>query len=156
MWDEFVRDYGSVVDTMSDSADSARFVVEMGRIYAEESGSQQQAVASFERALTHDPGSPEALAGLESLYRQMERWMDLVRILREREGRDGDPKERRRRRTERIDVLLARLHDNAGAIEALEAAVAEDPDDKMALQSLEALYREQHRDSDRLTVLDKL
>ena len=70
LWEEFVSEYGGLVQTMADPADSAHHVIEMGRIYAEDAGRQEQAIASFERVLAHDPGSPEALAGLEGLYRQ--------------------------------------------------------------------------------------
>lgn len=156
LWEEFVSEYGGLVDTMADPGDSARHVIEMGRIYAEESGRHQQAIASFERVLAHDPGSPEALSALEGLYRQTERWSDLARVLRERETRAGDAGERRRLRTDRIEILFVRLHDGPAAIEALEAAVTDDPDDRVALRSLEALYREHHREADRLATLERL
>jgi tetratricopeptide (TPR) repeat protein len=156
LWDEFVSEYGGLVQTMADPADSAQHVIEMGRIYAEDAGHHEQAIASFERALLHDPGSPEALAGLEGLYRQTERWSELARILREREGRAADAALRRKLRTERIEVLFNRLHDGPAAIEALEAAVSDDPDDRVALRSLEALYREQHQEAERLGTLERL
>jgi tetratricopeptide (TPR) repeat protein len=156
LWDEFVSDYGGFVETMADPADSAHHVIEMGRIYAEDSGRHTLAIASFERALTVDPGSPEALQGLESLYRQTERWGELARVLREREGRATDPVERRKLRTDRIEILFNRLHDGPAAIEALEAAVSDDPDDRVALRSLEALYKEQHREPERLATLERL
>src|SRR6185436_1256348 len=156
LWDEFVSEYGGMVDTMADPADSTHHVIEMGRIYAEDAGRHEQAIASFERALAHDPGSPEALVGLEGLYRQSERWGELARILREREGRATEATLRRKLRTERIELLLGRLHDGPAAIEALEAAVSDDPDDRVALRSLEALYREQHREPERLSTLERL
>src|SRR6185295_12330039 len=62
----------------------------------------------------------------------------------------------RKLRTERIELLLGRLHDGPAAIEALEAAVSDDPDDRVALRSLEALYREQHREPERLGTLERL
>jgi tetratricopeptide (TPR) repeat protein len=156
LWEDFVSEYGGMVQTMADPADSAHHVIEMGRIYAEDAGRRDQAIASFERVLAHDSGSPEALAGLEGLYRQAERWSDLCRVLREREGRATDATFRRKLRTERIEILLSRLHDGPAAIEALEAAVSDDPDDRVALGSLEALYREQHREADRLGTLERL
>jgi tetratricopeptide (TPR) repeat protein len=156
LWEDFVSEFGGLVDTMADPADSAHLVIEMGRIYAEDAGRHDQAIASFERALAHDPGSPEALAGLEDLYRQTARWGDLARILGEREGRATDATLRRKLRTERIELLLSRLHDGPAAILALEAAVSDDPDDRVALRSLEALYREQHREAERLSTLERL
>jgi tetratricopeptide (TPR) repeat protein len=156
LWEEFVSEYGGLVQTMADPGDSAHHVIEMGRIYAEDAGRHDQAIASFERVLAHDPGSPEALAGLEGLYRQAGRWGDLARILHEREERATDASLRRKLRTERIELLLSRLHDGPAAVEALEAAVSDDPDDRVALRSLEALYREQHREQERLGTLERL
>src|SRR5204862_824463 len=140
---------GGMVDTTADPGDATRHVIEIGRIYAEEAGRHDQAIASFERVLAHDPGSPEALAGLEGLYRQVGRWSDLVRVLREREGRATEASVRHKLRNERIEVLFDRLHDAPAAIEALEAAVSDDPDDRVALRSLEALYKETHREPER-------
>jgi tetratricopeptide (TPR) repeat protein len=156
IWDEFVSEYGGLVETLADPADSAHHVIEMGRIYAEEAGRQDQAIASFEKALAHDPGSPEALEGLEMLYRRAGRWSDLAQVLLAREGRATDATLRRTLRTERIELLLGRLHDGPAATEALEAAVSDDPDDRVALRSLEALYREQHREAERLGTLERL
>lgn len=156
LWDEFVQDYGAMVQTMGDPADSAAHAIEIGRIYAEDSARHDQAIASFEKVLAHDPGSPEALSGLEALYRQTERWNDLVVVLGAREARAGDATLRRKLRTERIEILLGRLHDGPAAIEALEAAVSDDPDDRVALRSLEALYKEQHREPERLATLERL
>jgi tetratricopeptide (TPR) repeat protein len=156
IWDEFVREYGSLVDEIADPADSTRHILEIGRIYASESGREDEAIASFERVLSHDPGSPEALARLEGLYRQKERWADLARILRERETRATDLPERRRLRSERTALLLGPLSDEAQAAAVLEAAVAEEPDDRAALRSLEVLYREQRREPERLGALERL
>jgi tetratricopeptide (TPR) repeat protein len=156
IWDQFVQEYGGLVESMADPDDSARHVLEMGRIYAGEPGREEQAIASFERVLAHDSGSAEALSSLEGLYRQTERWADLARILREREGRVGDAVERKELRTARIDLLLGPLDDQPAAMEALEAAVSDDPDDRVALRSLESLYREHRREPERLVTLERL
>src|SRR6185436_12155823 len=81
---------------------------------------------------------------------------DLVRVLREREGRATEASVRHKLRNERIEVLFDRLHDAPAAIEALEAAVSDDPDDRVALRSLEALYKETHREPERLATLERL
>jgi tetratricopeptide (TPR) repeat protein len=156
LWEEFVRDYGGFVETLADPADTARHVIEMGRILADEAGRHDEAIVSFEKVLTHDPGSPEALSNLESLYRRAGRWADLCRVLLALEERATEPSVRRKLRTERIEVLFDRLHDGPAATVALEAAVTDDPDDRVALRALEALYREQHRESERLATLDRL
>ena len=65
-------------------------------------------LASFEKVLAHDPGSPEALLGLQALYRRGERWADLARVLREREGRASEAPLRRKLRPERIEGLKER------------------------------------------------
>jgi tetratricopeptide (TPR) repeat protein len=156
IWDQFVNEYGGLVESLADPDDSARHVLEMGRIYAAEPGREDQAIASFERVLSRDPGSGEALAAVEGLYRQTSRWSDLARVLREREGRVAEAAERRQLRTERIQLLLGPLDDQPGAMEALEAAVNDDPDDRVALRSLEALYREHRREPERLATLERL
>jgi tetratricopeptide (TPR) repeat protein len=156
IWDEFVREYGGLVEAIADPDDTLRHVLEMGRIFAGETGREDEAIGSFERVLAHDAGSLEALTQLERLYRVADRWADLARVLRLREDRAEDPAERRRLRTERIHLLLGPLDDPAAAIEALETLVGEDPRDRAALLSLEALYREHRRETDRLATLARL
>jgi golgin subfamily B member 1 len=156
VWEEFLGEYGGIVENLADPSDSTHHVLEMGRIYAEDAGRRDKAIASFERALSLDPGSADALGALEALYRQAERWSDLVRVLEARDARATDPVERRRLRKERAEVLADKLRDAKAAAAVLEAAVTDDPDDRAALETLEALYREQKREPERLVALEKL
>lgn len=156
LWEDFLDEYGGFVEEISDPTDSARHVVELGRIYAEEGGRDDRAIASFERALALDPGAAEALVGLEGLYRKAGRWADLARVLHERERRASEPAEARRLRRERARLLLDRLDDPSGAAEAFAALAAEEPEDREALRALERLHAAAGRTPELLAVQERL
>lgn len=156
LWDEFVRDYGGFVQEIVDPTDSARHVLELARIYAGDEARQSDAIGSFEKVLGINPDNPEALAGLEVLYRRGERWRELARILDERAKRASSGNEARSLWRQRADLLRDRLNDGPAAIEAYEALVTDDSSDREALLALEALYTAAGRDEDLLYTLERL
>ncbi len=85
------------------------------------------AIECYEALLAMRPGAPEAVAGLERLYRQSERWAALDRVLAGRATRLEDPRARAVVLIRLADVRLERLDDRDGARAAYEEAAALTP-----------------------------
>ncbi len=153
-WDEFVQEFGAVVQELAPS-ESSGHVLDLGRIHAGE-GRQDEAIATFERALAADPDSGEAIAALEGLYRDAQRWRDLARILGERARRTSDPVEARRVQQSRAEMVIERLQDAGATIAILEGQVAADPGSRAALRLLVKIYEGEKRTGDVLRTLERL
>jgi len=114
------------------------------------------AVTAAERVLELDSEAGEALAALDRLYRRVERWKDLARVLDRKADLSPDPAEANRLRKERADLLADKVGDTDSSLAALEAIVADDPMNRAALRSLETLYEKAGRTTDYLRTLDRL
>lgn len=86
-----------------------------------------EAIEAYEALLALQPGAPEAVAGLERLYRQSERWAALDRVLAGRAAQVEDPRARAVVLMRLADVRLERLDDAEGARAAYEDAAALTP-----------------------------
>ncbi len=80
------------------------------------------AIACYEALLALQPGAPDAVAGLERLYRQSERWAALTRVLANRAEQLDDPRAKAAVLIRLADVRLDRLDDRDGARSAYEEA----------------------------------
>ncbi|MFB6264321.1 MAG: tetratricopeptide repeat protein, partial [Bradymonadaceae bacterium] len=79
------------------------------------------------------------LDSLVRLYRQTERWDQLLRALETKREQVEDPAERSALEVERAELQLERLDDAEGALETYRAVLERDPDCDEALQGLRSL-----------------
>lgn len=109
-------------------------------ILATRAGRVDDAVASYRLVLDAAPSDPDALDALDRLYRQNERWADLLAVIERRLTLSEDPAARRGLLFESARIAEERLGDNAKAIDAARAIVAESGDDAEVLAVLDRLY----------------
>jgi Tfp pilus assembly protein PilF len=91
----------------------------------------------YELALTHRPGSIEAIDGLADRYADEKRWADLARLLRER-ATGADRSRAAALQLQLADLYATQLGDREGARTSLEQAAALAPADLGVLQSVAA------------------
>jgi tetratricopeptide (TPR) repeat protein len=160
-WPELAAALTAAADRQDDAARRLALRQQLADIQAARLGDADAAIASYEqvRAAAQELAEPaalgEALEALDRLYRQKERWPDLLRVLEAKLARVSDPADGARLRAQRAE-LLERTGDVDASIAALEAAVEADRANRAALRSLEKLYDRQGRDQDYLRTLERL
>lgn len=105
------------------------------------------AIERYEAILDLRPGAPDAVAGLERLYRQAERWAALDRVLAGRAAALDDPTARAVVLLQLADVRLDRRDDLPGALAAYEEALDLVPDLWPAAWAIERLALRHHDDA---------
>lgn len=105
------------------------------------------AIERYEAILDLRPGAPDAVAGLERLYRQAERWPALDRVLAGRAAALDDPTARAVVLLQLADVRLDRRDDLPGALAAYEEALDLVPDLWPAAWAIERLALRHHDDA---------
>jgi tetratricopeptide (TPR) repeat protein len=117
-------------------AEEARAHAERGDLLRLRLNRVDDAAAAYARALGCDPNHPGALEGLADIYRERERFAELVPILRRQAEGDPDPLGAARRWAE-LGLLEARILERPPAgIVHLERAVELDPADTRSLRLL--------------------
>ncbi len=136
-------------------------------------GDNQAAIDAWRARLEEQPDDEAALAALDRLYEQTERYRELVDVLDKRRELASDDNLRRELSARRAEVLWKRLNEVNEAIEAYQSLVAEFGPSGESLVALETLFGaaerwvdladtyEQHldivqSDSERLDLLAKL
>ncbi|MFH1529840.1 MAG: tetratricopeptide repeat protein [Pseudomonadota bacterium] len=127
-------------DGETDSEARKDFLVELGGIHQDFLDRPEDAVAVFTEILDVSPGEPLALANLDVLLSDLQRWEQLVEILEQKAALSDDPEMRRfemMRRAEILDVNLERLDD---AQDVYRMLLSTDPKDLVVLHHLQDLY----------------
>jgi tetratricopeptide (TPR) repeat protein len=158
-WPELASALARAAENEADKARAVELRLQLGDVQAARLADAGAAMATYERVLAEDAGSPgagEALDALEKLARRNERWPELARALDEKARRAGDAAVAARLRRERAELLADRQSDTDAAVRELEAVLANNPDDRAALRSIEKLYEKQKRDVEYLRTVDRL
>ncbi|MCB9593572.1 MAG: tetratricopeptide repeat protein [Sandaracinaceae bacterium] len=129
----------------SDDRYRAALIVERARLLEHREGRVDAALELYETALRLDPHATGALEALERLCHAQRRWRELIGVLVRRAEQATDASDRAMA-LYRIGLLhFERLGNREEAIEALEAAVAETPDDPLVLDALSGLLERAER-----------
>ena len=139
-----------------DDRHRAALIVERARLLEHRGKRAEAALELYETALRLDPLASGALEALERLCHAQRRWRDLIGVLQRRADQAGSA-EQRAMALYRIGRLHAdRLGNRDEAIEALEAAARETPEDPLVLEELAALLERSDRWERLVEVLAKL
>ncbi|MFT3914841.1 MAG: tetratricopeptide repeat protein [Anaeromyxobacteraceae bacterium] len=125
-----------------DAAAKERVIVKLAGLAAE-LGRIDDAVALWRELLTQKPRHDQALAALEELFEQGERWSDLAAHLRIRLSATVDRREIARLNDKLGLVLGTKLGDMGQAVASYKAVLDSDPRNKRALESLRDIYAAQ-------------
>lgn len=146
-WDEVAAAYRRAIDeaTERDELDTAVALrLRHGRVLIDQLGRVDDALAELRAVHELEPENPEALDALERLYRQTERYEDLLGIYEKKQELTLDPEQRREILHATAALFENELNDPVRAIESYRAVLDDDPQDARALQALDALYRSQN------------
>jgi tetratricopeptide (TPR) repeat protein len=148
-WNYLVDAYKKSVDRLpeDDAEERARLLFELADVYVDDMGQKPSALQPLQQAVQIAPGSVEAIDRLLSLFEQLNRPADHVKLLAQKAEVVADPQEK-------VDILLevARLYQekfrNVGeAIKAYQRVVEADPSNANAVATLKGIY-ESRRDWD--------
>jgi len=136
-WDDFAREVAQLEHEGADAADSTQIALGVARVCARDTARVDEAIAAFQKVLNRDPQNPEALAELENLYRQAERWDPLRAFYEKMLAREPN----NNAAFAKLEELLRRTEQWAPLTSLLEKELARNPADPAALAKLEELYR---------------
>ncbi len=91
------RRYSSAVLTADEERDvptANALRLRLGRVYVEEAKRVDDALAEYRAVYESDPDNQVALGALESLYRQTQRWRDLLDVYEKKRELANQPEER--------------------------------------------------------------
>ena len=128
-------------------------LLRLARMWVDEFRKPENAVERLEEVLDIDPLHEEALVRLESLYRLMQRWDDLIRTYDRHAGATPDNEQRVRIFRDLGDVYVNQKADIEQAIDSYLNALNLDDQDVSSLKCLTALYE---RKGDHSAALDTM
>lgn len=143
-WSELAECVATVANTATDDAERARLGLALGRIYAEELAAPERAIACYEAVSQMRADDPDVLRLLLDLYRKSDRKAELATTLltlaemEEGAARVDDL-------IEAAEILSSELGEEEGALETVEAALVDDPENERALAVAEELARSLER-----------
>lgn len=129
----------------------------LGRVLFEELGRGDEALDQYDIVLDEEPDNTRALAAMEAIYSEAERWDDLMEVYRRRlELTDEDDIANR---VEILHGMATIAEEQAGdlptAVDRLQEALELDPASGETLRELHRLYREQEAWADLADVIDR-
>lgn len=123
-----------------------RLHMQIGRYCQNFIDDPDRAIRAYREVLEHEPGHEEALAALEDLYREQERWAPLEDILEEsleRAEKEGDDDEIARVCVELGTLSYNRFGDVEPAVDWFNRALEIESGHPDVIEALEEIYREE-------------
>lgn len=132
----------------SDPTLSRALWIKAAQIHDTQRNDVDRAVAAYGKVLEQDPGDPEVLDALDSLYRRTERWRDLLGITRKKAELADDPETQEELLAQNAMIYEELLEDPESAIRVYGEILELDPTSQRALVALDRLYERLERWSD--------
>jgi tetratricopeptide (TPR) repeat protein len=133
--------------------DRARLLLRLGRLRDERLDDAAGAEAAYRKGLEAEPGSPEALDALTSLFRARGRVRELVITLEQKLEAAASLEDKKSTLLEVARIYDRDLSDVEEAVSALRRILELDGGDQPALEALSALYRREKRWLELVSVL---
>jgi tetratricopeptide (TPR) repeat protein len=137
--EELVANLAAQRAVVNDGATRERLLSRQATLAAE-LGRPEEAVELWREVLGLRARHEDALAALEELLQQLERWSELAAHLRVRIGATVDRREVTRLNDKLGWLMGVKLGDPAQAIQSYKAVLASDPTSKRALEALRDIY----------------
>lgn len=142
-WSRLVDVYDRSYDAATSDEQRADFCRKVALIQREVFRNMDDAAEAFQRILYLIPNDAEALEALETIYRNGERYEDLVELLERKREVADDEQGRAGALYEMAVVYRDQLLDIDNAIQSFERVITEVPTHRESLDALEKLYTEQ-------------
>jgi len=143
-WEDVIAAYSSAIltaDEQSDVSTANALRLRLGRVFVEEAQRVDDALTEYRAVYESEPDNQIALGALERLYRQTERWRDLLDVYTKKRELADQPDERKHILYEIAKLYEIQIGDPKAAIETYQAVLEDDPADSATLAALDALYQ---------------
>ncbi|HVU04695.1 MAG TPA: tetratricopeptide repeat protein [Polyangiaceae bacterium] len=143
-WDDLIAAYRAAVKKAEDDGDReavSALRLRLGRVLVEEVKRVDDALTEYRAVYEAEPENAVALEALEKLYRQTERWKDLLEVYEKRRELAYSPEDRKPILFEIAKLYEVQIGDAAKAIETYRAVLEDDAADAPALAALDTLYQ---------------
>ncbi len=114
--------------------------LKLGRVLVGEVHDIPEALAQYRAVYEADGENADAIAALESLYRQTQAWPDLLGIYEKKRDLATSPDDKRAINYEIAKLYETEVQDVDKAIETYVSVLEEEPTDVSALAALDVLY----------------
>ncbi|WP_272087687.1 tetratricopeptide repeat protein [Nannocystis bainbridge] len=155
LWVRAVEALRTAAEVVPNPDARVRCLARAATLTEERLGQLDAAIAGWSEVLDHNPGDPDALARLQSLYLRSEQYAKLLPILDRRLAQVGPGD-----RDARIALLVVKARalqegqgDETAALETLETLAAEAPENDDVVLGLSRLYRKGGRMDDGIEML---
>lgn len=128
----------------------------LAHLFAERLDRTQEAIDWYMQAMRADPKNAAAVTALERLLGSGERWGEMATFLEERLAAVEEPAGRVLLGVRLAIIREERLHDEEGAMAALAAVLAVEPNDRAALERRADLLEKRGAGDELLDALDRL
>lgn len=142
-WDETIAAYRAAIESADNGADfraATDLRLRLGRVLVHEVGRIDEALVEYRIVYEADPDNTTALESLEKLYRETERWADLLEVYGRKRALAQDAVERKPILYAIARLQVDQLQRPTDAIETYNSSLEEDPADTVALAALDDLY----------------
>jgi tetratricopeptide (TPR) repeat protein len=139
-WQKLARLYSGELEKAEDGRRRVDLLLRLARVYEEETGYAEEAIAAYRRVVELEPESAAALNALDRLYRESHRWEELADVV-QREVRIARTDEQVVDLTFRLaQIYELALVDMPKAIAAYRDVLAADPTHLQTRASLERMF----------------
>jgi tetratricopeptide (TPR) repeat protein len=81
-WAKLANLFSNELEKIEDATRQVDMLLRLARIYEEETGQMEEAIATYRRVLDGEPDSRQALVALDRLYSRTQRWDELAEVVR--------------------------------------------------------------------------
>ncbi len=144
-WDDLIGAYQSEIaraDSEGDAMLANTLRLRLGRVLVDEVQRVDDALAEYRAVYESEPDNAIALEALERLYRDTERWRELLNVYGKKRELAADPDERKQILYEIAKLYETQIGEPASAVQTYQAVLEDDPTDAVALEALDRLYQQ--------------
>ncbi|HTM19059.1 MAG TPA: tetratricopeptide repeat protein [Kofleriaceae bacterium] len=156
VWTKLAELYASEADKSLDVPRQVDLLSRLARVYEEELGLPEQAIATYKRILEVEFDNRPAVVALDRLYSGAERWQELSGILRKEIQLSESDEEVLAHQFRLGQVLEQNLADLRGAIEVYREILSTRPDHVATLGALEMMFLEGQHELEIAGILEPL
>ncbi len=144
-WPDLLELYRDAADAALDAEQRKGYIYKIAEIQERANEDLDAAITAYRDVLDIDDRDERAIAELDRLFHQAERFEDLAVHLRSQVDREVEPERRNELRRRLASVFEEQLEDVGSAVDVLEEALMEEGGDRAALHELERLILDEEQ-----------
>jgi len=154
-WDDAIEAYEAAIESSTDPDVSVDLRLQLGGLLVQVE-KVEEAIAQYRAVYDSEGDNMAAIGALEQLYRQTEKYAELMDVYERRMELEQDPDARRQLAYGRASLYENELSDPGSAIDAYQSILGEWGDDESdAYAALDRLYESEERWADLAATLER-